>query len=109
MNASATRPSGRGKACVAACRDALPTYWLVVPCRNEARNLETLLPLLLARLTRLAERWEVVMVDDGSTDDTAAVMLKWAVHPGFRAVQLSRNFGKEAALTAGLEQSRARS
>jgi glycosyltransferase involved in cell wall biosynthesis len=80
-----------------------PSLSLVVPCRNEARNLETLLPLLLARLSKLADRWEVVLVDDGSTDDTAAVMRKWSAHPGFRAVQLSRNFGKEAALTAGLE------
>ena len=47
-----------------------PSLSLVVPCRNEARNLETLLLPLLARLTKLAERWEVVLVDDGSTDDT---------------------------------------
>src|SRR6478609_9520761 len=45
-----------------------PSLSLVVPCRNEARNLETLLPLLLARLSKLADRWEVVLVDDGSTD-----------------------------------------
>ena len=85
-------------------RTERPSLSLVVPCRNEARNLETLLPLLVARLSKLADRWEVVLVDDGSTDDTAAVMRKWSAHPGFRAVQLSRNFGKEAALTAGLEQ-----
>ena len=95
-------PAGVGKP--ASQRAETPSLSLVLPCRNEARNLETLLPLLLARLPGLAERWEVVMVDDGSTDDTAAVMFKWAVRPGFRAVQLSRNFGKEAALTAGLEQ-----
>jgi glycosyltransferase involved in cell wall biosynthesis len=85
-----------------------PSLSLVVPCRNEARNLETLLPLLLARLSKLADRWEVVLVDDGSTDDTAAVMRKWSAHPGFCAVQLSRNFGKEAAITAGLEHSQGR-
>ncbi|GAC1532746.1 MAG: glycosyltransferase family 2 protein [Ramlibacter sp.] len=85
-------------------RPERPSLSLVLPCRNEARNLETLLPLLLARLSRLADRWEVVMVDDGSTDDTTGVMRRWAAHPGFRCVELSRNFGKEAALTAGLEQ-----
>ncbi|WP_338050706.1 glycosyltransferase family 2 protein [Ramlibacter algicola] len=83
-------------------RPQRPSLSLVLPCRNEARNLETLLPLLLARVAKLAERWEIVLVDDGSTDDTAAVMQRWAAKPGFRAVQLSRNFGKEAALTAGL-------
>ncbi|MGZ5180912.1 MAG: glycosyltransferase family 2 protein [Ramlibacter sp.] len=94
-------PGGTGTAPTQ--RPERPSLSLVLPCRNEARNLETLLPLLLARLSKLADRWEIVMVDDGSTDDSAQVMRKWSAHPGFRAVQLSRNFGKEAALTAGLE------
>ena len=37
----------------------------VVPCYNEARNLEQLLPLLRAKLASLAPRWEIVLVDDG--------------------------------------------
>jgi glycosyltransferase involved in cell wall biosynthesis len=85
-------------------RNARPSLSLVLPCRNEARNLETLLPLLLARLGKLVDHWEVVLVDDGSTDDTVEVMRRWSACPGFTAVQLSRNFGKEAALTAGLRQ-----
>jgi len=44
------------------------------------------------------------VVDDGSSDDTEVVIDEWALLcPNFRALQLSRNFGKEAALTAGLE------
>ena len=46
----------------------------VVPCYNEARNLEQLLPLLRAKLASLAPRWEIVLVDDGSTDATAERM-----------------------------------
>jgi glycosyltransferase involved in cell wall biosynthesis len=75
----------------------------VIPCRNEASNLDLLLPQLFELLPRLAEAWEVILVDDGSTDHTARVMRDWSELPGFRMLQLSRNFGKEAALTAGLE------
>jgi glycosyltransferase involved in cell wall biosynthesis len=77
----------------------------IIPCRNEASNLDLLLPQLCELLPRLAEAWEVILVDDGSTDHTAAVMRDWSELPGFRVLQLSRNFGKEAALTAGLEAS----
>ena len=75
----------------------------IIPCRNEARNLGLLLPQLCQWLPRLAQSWEVILVDDGSTDNTPKLMADWAELPGFRVVQLSRNFGKEAALTAGLE------
>ena len=75
----------------------------VVPCRNEAANLDVLLPLLASTLAGLSTHWEVVLVDDGSTDTTPEVMQEWAGLRGFRAIELSRNFGKEAALTAGLQ------
>jgi len=45
----------------------------------------------------------VVVVDDGSHDNTPSLMQTWCLEPGFRYIQLSRNFGKEAALTAGVE------
>jgi glycosyltransferase involved in cell wall biosynthesis len=78
----------------------------VIPCYNEASNLRLLLPRLqeILRQTRLG--WEIVIIDDGSTDDTAAVVGAWCDQPGFRYVCLSRNFGKEAALTAGLHAAR---
>lgn len=80
-----------------------PSISCVIPCRNEAQNLVRLLPELLAVLGKLAVRFEVVLVDDGSTDGSAALMAGWARRPDIRVLQLSRNFGKEAALTAGLE------
>jgi glycosyltransferase involved in cell wall biosynthesis len=80
----------------------------VLPAFNEGGNLPTLLPALAAQLARLTPHWQIILVDDGSRDDTPA-----AAHAAIRAglrlryVRLSRNFGKEAALTAGLALSSA--
>jgi len=75
----------------------------VVPAFNEQDNLAVLLPKLKTVLQGLSTQWEVVVVDDGSHDNTPSLMQTWCLEPGFRYIQLSRNFGKEAALTAGVE------
>lgn len=75
----------------------------VVPAYNEHDNLAVLLPQLKTVLSDLSPHWEVVVVDDGSRDNTVGLMQTWCLEPGFRFIQLSRNFGKEAALTAGIE------
>ncbi|ARP87859.1 glycosyltransferase family 2 protein [Bordetella genomosp. 9] len=75
----------------------------VVPCLNESDNLRVLLPALMAVLGKLCGSWEVIVTDDGSTDGTPELMREWCEIDGFRYLQLSRNFGKEAALSAGLE------
>ena len=84
----------------------VPAISCVVPAYNEAANLPLLLQELTQALAALSPRWEVIVVDDGSRDDTAAVLQRWLQEPGVRYIGLSRNFGKEAALTAGLEQAR---
>jgi glycosyltransferase involved in cell wall biosynthesis len=77
----------------------------VVPAYNEHDNLGLLLPRLQAVLTQIGADWEIIVVDDGSRDATSALMTAWTQNPGFRYVQLSRNFGKEPAITAGIEAS----
>ena len=87
-----------------ASRAARPAISCVVPAFNEADNLNLLLTGLTAQLAELSDRWEVIVVDDGSVDATPLEMARWTQRPGVRYLALSRNFGKEAALTAGIDR-----
>ena len=83
------------------------TLSCVIPCLNEQANLGVLLPELLAVLARQDCTPEIIVVDDGSTDGTPDLMRHWTtLHPEIVYLRLSRNFGKEAALTAGLDVAR---
>ncbi len=85
-------------------RPSRPAISCVVPAFNEAANLAPLLTGLTAQLAVLSERWEIIVIDDGSVDATPATIAPWLSRPGVRYVRLSRNFGKEAALTAGIDR-----
>ena len=83
---------------------AMPTYSLVVPAYNE----EAVVAELVARLRTLMDELdgdaEAILVDDGSRDRTYELMAEaTAGDPRFRLVSLSRNFGHQIALTAGLD------
>jgi glycosyltransferase involved in cell wall biosynthesis len=77
---------------------------VVLPAFNEALNLVELLPELHRALANQTEQLELLVVDDGSSDDTA-LLVQTLIHQGLplRLLRLSRNFGKEAALCAGLD------
>ncbi|MGB3684245.1 MAG: glycosyltransferase family 2 protein, partial [Ornithinimicrobium sp.] len=77
---------------------------LVVPCHNEEGNLAALYEeCCLALREEPGAEWEMILVDDGSSDSTAEIARKLArEHERIRAISLSRNFGKEAAMLAGL-------
>ena len=84
-----------------------PSISCVIPAFNEAGNLGAVVPWILAALAALSERVELIVVDDGSRDDTTQVMQTLcAAHRELVYLKLSRNFGKEPALTAGLEATR---
>jgi glycosyltransferase involved in cell wall biosynthesis len=82
---------------------------VVIPCWNEEGALSRLHDALVAALPSVTASYEVILVDDGSTDRTLpkARMLA-ASNPRFRYVSLSRNFGKESAILAGLRRARGR-
>ena len=100
---SAGSAAGAARARGTADRSQAPRVSCIVPCRDEAANLEHLLPTLIETLGTIAPEWELILVDDGSTDGTLMLLSAWAQRPGVRVLQLSRNFGKEAALSAGLQ------
>ena len=80
---------------------------LIIPMLNESGGV----PFLWSRLTDVASKladyqFETVFVDDGSTDNTAALIERLSVTPtlSWKLVQLSRNFGHQAAISAGMMQ-----
>lgn len=80
---------------------------VVVPCFNEARGVGSLHESLISVLPEITEKFEVLLVDDGSTDDSLQEMRELAARDArFRYVALSRNFGKESAMLAGLQRAR---
>ncbi len=84
-----------------------PDLSLVVPVLNE----EDAIPIFLETVTPILEQtgltYEVIFIDDGSTDRTVDIIQDTArQNPLVCLIQLTRNFGKEAALTAGLDWSR---
>jgi glycosyltransferase involved in cell wall biosynthesis len=100
---AASKPAGESASVPA----RLPELSYFFPAHNEAANLRGLVAEALEALPRLAERFEIVVVDDGSRDETPAIADDLAAaHPEVRAVHHPTNLGYGAALRSGFAASR---
>ena len=91
-----------------ACVPAAPVITAVLPVFDEKENLRALRDRLVPVLEKLGQgAWEVIFVDDASRDGSAELLdAMHAEEPRIKVLHFSRNFGHQAALTAGLEASR---
>jgi glycosyltransferase involved in cell wall biosynthesis len=86
---------------------AKPSISVVVPLYNEAENVGDLHLQVASALEKAARSFELILVDDGSSDDTRARLLELAARdPRVVPVLLRRNFGQTAAFSAGFDRSR---
>jgi glycosyltransferase involved in cell wall biosynthesis len=79
---------------------------VVVPAYNESTNLIKFVETLRSTITTITSRYEIIIINDGSRDNTDEVGMELAKESGIRYLAFSRNFGKEAALSAGIDYSR---
>lgn len=86
--------------------DNAPVISIVIPCYNEAANLTPLFTRLAETLDPLELNYEVICINDGSRDQTLIHLIEeHQRNPRIKVINFSRNFGKEIALTAGIEHS----
>jgi undecaprenyl-phosphate 4-deoxy-4-formamido-L-arabinose transferase len=78
---------------------------VIVPVLNEAPTLEELAERLVGVLHRMGKSYEVIFVDDGSTDDSAKLLKGlYELHPTIKVIRLNRNYGQHMAILAGFER-----
>ncbi len=80
---------------------------VVVPMYNEESNIDLFFERLQASINKLTQQYEIICVNDGSTDNTMDRLIHYhKIDSRIKIINFSRNFGKETALTAGLRYSR---
>src|SRR5438105_5304283 len=84
-----------------------PDVSIVLPAHNEAGNISAMAAAITQAMA-LCGPYEIVFVDDGSTDGTLAAIRSAARDPAVRYVSFTRNFGHQAALRAGMRHARGR-
>jgi dolichol-phosphate mannosyltransferase len=84
-----------------------PTFTIIAPIYNELENIPELYPRVRDVMDQTNEPWELILVDDGSTDGSTDVIRKLAENDArIRPVIFARNFGHQIAVTAGIDYSR---
>ncbi len=85
----------------------LTTISVVIPLFNERPSLEELYQRLSQALLEIADQYEIIFVDDGSTDGSINLLKEFhALNPSVHYIRFRRNFGKSAALAAGFQRAR---
>lgn len=86
---------------------AEPVFSIVAPAWNEAGSLPEFIKRITATMQNLGDTWELLLVDDGSTDDTAKIIEQHtAKDKHIRPIFFARNFGHQIAVTAGMDYAR---
>ena len=86
-----------------------PDLSIVIPIRNESPNIRPLYDEVMATLATSGRSFEVIVIDDGSTDDSFAQLAALqAADPRLRVIRFRRNFGQTAAFAAGFAHARGR-
>src|SRR5918997_411647 len=86
-----------------------PEISVVIPMRNESPSVAELYQELTSVLEGFARPYEIIAIDDGSTDDTfARLAALQSVDPRLRVIRFRRNFGQTAAFAAGFAHARGR-
>lgn len=83
-----------------------PIYSIIAPIFNESGNIQELYRRIREVLDSTGESWEIILIDDGSTDDSADLIRQYAAQDArVKPVIFARNFGHQIAVTAGLDYS----
>jgi glycosyltransferase involved in cell wall biosynthesis len=86
-----------------------PELSVVIPVHNEAPSLVALHGELVTTLTAWGRSYEILVIDDGSTDDSFQILTRLqALNPHLRVIRFRRNFGQTAAFAAGFDYARGR-
>ena len=92
---------------VTPCSTQTPSLSVIIPAYNEARRLPLFLQRVIAHLDQRGQSYEILVVDDGSQDETAHAVRLAAHHcPHVRLIQLTCNMGKGAAVRRGMQAAR---
>jgi glycosyltransferase involved in cell wall biosynthesis len=80
---------------------------IIIPIYNESENIDELVKMLVDKIPGMSNTYELIFIDDGSSDDSFTKLCSWKQqYSEITIIQLSRNFGKEVAMSAGLDHAK---